>query len=284
MSILVDKNTNVIVQGITGAQGSFHTMLMLDYGTKIVAGVTPGKGGQMVGRVPVFDTVKEALQFSPADYSIIFVPAPNAMNASLEALENNLNVVIITEHVPAHDAMKIYRVAREKNLVMIGPNCPGIITPGECKVGIMPGRFFKKGSTGILSRSGTLTYEIAAAITKKGLGQSTVLGIGGDFINGFDFIDGLDAMQHDKKTKSIILIGEIGGEAEERAAFHIKKHVTKPVIAFIAGKTAPPEKTMGHAGAIISGQSGSYGSKITALKKAGVVLAETPWQIADLIK
>ncbi len=282
MSILADEKTRILVQGITGAQGSFHTRLMLEYGTRIVAGVTPGKGGRMEGRVPVFDTVKEALQFCRADFSIIFVPAPNVLSAAAEALENSLNIVIISEHVPARDAIMIFRMAHDRKRTMIGPNCPGIISPGKSKIGIMPGGVFRKGNCGILSRSGTLTYEIAAQLSQNGLGQSSVVGIGGDYINGYNFIDGLKAMQEDAQTKSIFLVGEIGGDAEERAAAYIKKNITKPVFACVAGRTAPPEKTMGHAGAIISGESGSYESKISALEKAGAVIFESPWQAAEV--
>ena len=284
MSILINDKTRVIVQGITGAQGSFHTAQMLEYGTKIVAGVTPGKGGEMVSRVPVFDTVKEALKFSPAEYSIIFVPAARAPEASAEALEAGLNIIIITEHIPVHDTMKIFGLARKKNKIMIGPNCPGLISPGKCKIGIMPGAVFREGKIGILSRSGTLTYEIADALTKNNYGQSTVIGIGGDYINGFNFIEGLELLEKDPQTRAIVMIGEIGGDAEERAAEFIKKNISKPVLAYIAGKTAPPEKKMGHAGAIISGGSGSYDSKIGALKKASVMIADAPLNIPALLR
>ncbi|MBP7058511.1 succinate--CoA ligase subunit alpha [Candidatus Gracilibacteria bacterium] len=284
MSILIDNKTRVIVQGITGEQGRFHTGLMLEYGTKIVAGVTPGRGGQMIGRVPVFDTVNEAMKFCQADYSIIFVPAKNAMAAALEALESGLNIVIITEHLPIHDAMMILEEARKRKLTVIGPNCPGIITPGQCKIGIMPSDVFVEGSVGIISRSGTLTYEIADNLRRNGIGQSTVIGIGGDFINGLNFEEALSSFEKDKKTKAVVMIGEIGGDAEERAANFIKKKFSKPVIAYIAGKTAPEGKTMGHAGAIISGNTGTYLSKITALKKAGATIADTPWHVPDLLK
>lgn len=284
MSILIDNKTRVIVQGITGEQGRFHTGLMLEYGTKIVAGVTPGKGGQMIGRVPVFDTVNEAMKFCQADYSIIFVPAKNAMAAALEALESGLNIVIITEHLPIHDAMMILEEARKRKLTVIGPNCPGIITPGQCKIGIMPSDVFVEGGVGIISRSGTLTYEIADNLRRNGIGQSTVIGIGGDFINGLNFEEALSSFEKDKKTKAVVMIGEIGGDAEERAADFIKKKFSKPVIAYIAGRTAPEGKTMGHAGAIISGNTGTYLSKITALKKAGATIADTPWHVPDLLK
>lgn len=284
MSILIDNKTRVIVQGITGEQGRFHTGLMLEYGTKIVAGVTPGKGGQMIGRVPVFDTVNEAMKFCQADYSIIFVPAKNAMAAALEALESGLNIVIITEHLPIHDAMMILEEARKRKLTVIGPNCPGIITPGQCKIGIMPSDVFVEGGVGIISRSGTLTYEIADNLRRNGIGQSTVIGIGGDFINGLNFEEALSSFEKDKKTKAVVMIGEIGGDAEERAANFINKKFSKPVIAYIAGRTAPEGKTMGHAGAIISGNTGTYLSKISALKKAGATIADTPWHVPDLLK
>lgn len=284
MSILIDNKTRVIVQGITGEQGRFHTGLMLEYGTKIVAGVTPGRGGQMIGRVPVFDTVNEAMKFCQADYSIIFVPAKNAMAAALEALESGLNIVIITEHLPIHDAMMILEEARKRKLTVIGPNCPGIITPGQCKIGIMPSDVFVEGSVGIISRSGTLTYEIADNLRRNGIGQSTVIGIGGDFINGLNFEEALSSFEKDKKTKAVVMIGEIGGDAEERAANFINKKFSKPVIAYIAGRTAPEGKTMGHAGAIISGNTGTYLSKISALKKAGATIADTPWHVPDLLK
>lgn len=288
MSVLVHKNTKVIVQGITGHHGSFHAELMMEYGTNIVAGVTPGKGGRVMNlagkKIPVFNSVQEALKFSPADFSIIFVPSDHALEASLEALEENLHLVIITEHIPVHDVMKIVSKAEEKKRVVIGPNCPGIITPDECKIGIMPGNIFRKGRVGVLSRSGTLTYEIIQTLSEAGLGQSTVIGIGGDMVNGLSFVDGLQLFESDKKTDIIVLIGEIGGDAEERAAEYIQKHVRKKVVAYIAGKTSPPGKTMGHAGAIISGNTGTYIAKILALKKAGVRLIKKPSDIALRIK
>ena len=287
MAILIDNNTRVIVQGITGAQGSFHTGLMLEYGTKIVAGVTPGKGGTVFDahgiKIPVFNTVADASGAFPADYTISFVPAPHAMSAAMEALEEGLNTVIITEHMPAHDVMKITRKASEKDRIVIGPNCPGIITPGECKIGIMPGYVFEKGRVGVLSRSGTLTYEIVQHLSDAGIGQSTVIGIGGDPVVGLNFIEGLKFFQDDLQTDAIVMIGEIGGDSEERAAAYIKSSVTKPVVAYIAGKTAPPGKTMGHAGAIISGNSGSFAAKISALKNAGVKIALSPWEVPALI-
>ena len=285
MGIIVGKETKAIVQGITGNQGSFHTRLMLDYGTKIVAGVTPGKGGQQVHGVPVYDTVKEALENHEANASIIFVPARFAADAALEAIENNLKtVVIITEHIPIKDSIYIMARAKEKGTTIIGPNTPGIITPNECKLGIMPAHIFKPGIVGIASRSGTLTYEIAAGLTKAGLGQSTCLGLGGDPVVGLNFIDVLEMFKEDEKTEAVVLIGEIGGNLEELAAKYIKEtNYPKPVVAFIAGKTAPPGKRMGHAGAIIMGKAGTAQSKIEAFRKAGVAVAEKPGEVAKLV-
>ncbi len=285
MGIIVGKETKAIVQGITGNQGSFHTRLMLDYGTKIVAGVTPGKGGQQVHGVPVYDTVKEALENHEANASIIFVPARFAADAALEAIENNLKtVVIITEHIPIKDSIYIMARAKEKGTTIIGPNTPGIITPNECKLGIMPAHIFKPGIVGIASRSGTLTYEIAAGLTKAGLGQSTCLGLGGDPVVGLNFIDVLEMFKEDEKTEAVVLIGEIGGNLEELAAKYIKEtNYPKPVVAFIAGKTAPPGKRMGHAGAIIMGKAGTAQSKIESFRKAGVAVAEKPGEVAKLV-
>jgi len=285
LGIIVGKETKAIVQGITGNQGSFHTGLMLDYGTKIVAGVTPGKGGQQVHGVPVYDTVKEALENHEANASIIFVPARFAADAALEAIENNLKtVVIITEHIPIKDSIHIMARAKEKGITIIGPNTPGIITPNECKLGIMPAHIFKPGIVGIASRSGTLTYEIAAGLTKAGLGQSTCLGLGGGSVVGLNFIDVLEMFKKDEKTEAVVLIGEIGGNLEELAAKYIKEtNYPKPVVAFIAGKTAPPGKRMGHAGAIIMGKAGTAQSKIEAFRKTGVAVAEKPGEVAKLV-
>ena len=285
MGIIVGKETKAIVQGITGNQGSFHTRLMLDYGTKIVAGVTPGKGGQQVHGVPVYDTVKEALENHEANASIIFVPARFAADAALEAIENNLKtVVIITEHIPIRDSIYIMARAKEKGATIVGPNTPGIITPNECKLGIMPAHIFKPGIVGIASRSGTLTYEIAAGLTKAGLGQSTCLGLGGDPVVGLNFIDILEMFKKDEKTEAVVLIGEIGGNLEELAADYIKEtNYPKPVVAFIAGKTAPPGKRMGHAGAIIMGRAGTAQSKIEAFRKAGVDVAEKPSEVTKIL-
>jgi len=285
MAILVGKNTRAVVQGITGSQGMFHTKLMMEYGTKIVAGVTPGKGGTSVHGIPVYDTVNEAIEAHKATASIVFVPAPGAKEAAFEAIDAGLNpVIIITEGIPVRDTMEIVAVTREKKTSLVGPNTPGIITPGECKLGIMPGQVFGKGDVGLMSRSGTLTYEIAAGLTKSGVGETTCVGIGGDPIVGLTFIELLEIFREDKDTKAVALIGEIGGNAEEQAAEYIKKtSYPKPVAAYIAGRTAPPGKRMGHAGAIISGKTGTADSKIEALRSAGVSVAEKPTDVARLL-
>jgi succinyl-CoA synthetase alpha subunit len=286
MGIIVNRNTKAIVQGITGTQGSFHTKLMLEYGTQIVAGVTPGKGGTKVHNVPVYDTVEEALQKHKANASIIFVPAPFAADAALEAIENGIKtVVIITEHIPVKDAINVMTYAKQENATIIGPNTPGIITPGECKLGIMPAHIFKPGSIGMISRSGTLTYEIAAGLTKRQMGQSTCVGLGGDPIVGLNFIDILKLLEKDPQTEGIAIIGEIGGNLEELTAEYIaKENYPKPVVAFIAGRSAPPGKRMGHAGAIIMGKAGTAESKIEAFRKAGVEVAEKPSDVAILLE
>lgn len=285
MGIIINKNTCAIVQGITGTQGSFHTKLMLEYGTRIVAGVTPGKGKTQIHDVPVFDTVEEALEKHSADASIIFVPAPFAADAALEALESGIKtVVIVTEHIPIKDAVSVMGYAKQVNATIIGPNTPGIITPGESKLGIMPAHIFKAGPIGIVSRSGTLTYEITASLTRKNLGQSTCIGLGGDPITGLNFIDVLKMFELDPQTESVALIGEIGGNLEELAAeFIAKEKYSKPVVAFIAGRSAPPGKRMGHAGAIIMGKAGTAESKIAAFKNAGVEIAEKPNEVAELL-
>ena len=285
MAILVGSGTRAIVQGITGRQGSFHTKLMLDYGTNIVAGVTPGKGGQSVWGVPVYDTVREALAEHDANASIIFVPARFARDAVIEAVEAGLElVVVITEHIPVRDTMEFLALARREGATIIGPNTPGIITPGECKLGVMPGHVFERGRVGMVSRSGTLTYEIAAQLTRAGLGQSTCLGIGGDPVVGLTFTEVLDMFERDDETEAVVLIGEIGGNLEELAAQYIAKTgYPKPVVAFIAGRTAPPGKRMGHAGAIIMGRAGTAQSKIEALERAGVRVARTPMEVAKLV-
>lgn len=286
MAILVGKKTTAIVQGITGAQGSFHTQLMLEYGTKIVAGTSPGKGGTEAHGLPVFDTVQEATSRFKINASIIFVPAPFAKDAALEAIDAGLNpVAIITEGIPVKDEIQIMEVARLRGTTIIGPNTPGIITPKECKLGIMPGHIFKPGRVGLVSRSGTLTYEIAASLTHAGLGQTTCLGIGGDPVVGLNFVDVLKMFRKDPKTKAIAMIGEIGGNAEENAAEYIKKtKYPKPIAAYVAGRAAPPGKRMGHAGAIITGKAGTAETKIEALRGAGVRIAMKPGEIAKLLK
>ncbi|HIQ29382.1 MAG TPA: succinate--CoA ligase subunit alpha [Candidatus Caldiarchaeum subterraneum] len=283
MAILVDSSTKIVVQGITGRQGRFHTQSMIRYGSKVVAGVTPGKGGTEAEGVPVYDTVQEALKEHPdINASIVMVPAPYAQDAVYESLDAGIKLVtVITERIPIHDSMAFIRYARLRDAVIIGPNCPGVITPEACKLGIMPGHIFKRGVVGIVSRSGTLTYEIAYNITKAGLGQSTAIGIGGDPITGLSFIDVLEMFRRDDETKAVVMIGEIGGDMEERAAEYISKTAyEKPVVAFIAGKTAPPGKRMGHAGAIISMGAGDAASKVEALRKAGVYVASTPRDVA----
>lgn len=285
MSILVDRNTRLLVQGITGREGSFHTTQMVEYGTNVVAGVTPGKSGETVAGVPVFDTVRSAVQETGANTSIIYVPARFAPDAVYEAVDCGIALVIcITEGVPVNDMVPVYSYVKEKGSRLIGPNCPGLITPGEAKVGIMPGFIHKPGSVGLVSRSGTLTYEVVDALTKAGLGQSTAVGIGGDPVIGTSFVDVLRLFQDDPATESIVMIGEIGGSDEEDAAAFITAHVSKPVVGFIAGITAPPGKRMGHAGAIISGGAGTAADKITALESAGVRVAEIPSKVPELLK
>jgi succinyl-CoA synthetase alpha subunit len=285
MGIIVGKNTRAIVQGITGSQGTFHTRLMLDYGTNVVAGTTPGKGGTEVHGVPVYDTVKDAVQEHEANASIIFVPAPFAADAAFEAMESDVRtIVIITEHIPIRDSIQVMDYARKKGAIIIGPNTPGIITPDECKLGIMPAHVFMQGHVGIASRSGTLTYEIAAELTKHGLGQSTCFGLGGDPIVGLSFVDSLKMLEDDSQTRAVVLIGEIGGNAEEQAAEYVAtSKYPKPVVAFVAGRTAPPGKRMGHAGAIVMGKSGTAESKIEAFNAAGVMVAERPSDVATLL-
>lgn len=289
MSILINKQTKVVVQGITGREGLFHTQQMLDYGTKIVAGVTPGKGGQFIEHgddtVPVFNTVKEAVAMTGADVSVIFVPPPFGADAVLEAVDAGAKgIVCITEGIPIQDMMRTYRFVKERDGWMIGPNCPGLITPGECKIGIVPASIFSPGDIGVVSRSGTLTYEIVDELTRNDLGQSTCVGIGGDPIIGSSFVDVLGWFQNDDATKAVVLSGEIGGDDEEKAAAFIKEHMTKPVVAFIAGKTAPPGKQMGHAGAIVSGSAGSAQSKVEAFNAAGVQVVDLPSQVPGLLK
>ncbi len=285
MSILVNKNTKLIVQGITGRDGSFHTAKMKEYGTNIVAGVSPGKGGQTVLDIPVFNTVEDAVKATGANTSIIFVPAPLAGDAILEAGNAGLELVIcISEGVPTLDMIKATNYLKKKGVKLIGANCPGLITPGEALVGILPADIFKKGNVGLMSRSGTLTYLMVSLLTNAGLGQSTCVGIGGDPVAGLYFQELLQMFEDDPETEAIVLIGEIGGDAEERAAQYIKEHITKPVVAFIAGQTAPPGKRMGHAGAIISSGSGTAAEKIAAFEAVGVSVASVPMEIPDLIK
>ncbi len=284
MSILVDENTKVIVQGITGRDGSFHARAMGEYGTKVVGGVTPGKGGQKVGTLPVFNTVREAVEQTGANCSVIFVPAAYASGAIREAADGGISLVVcITEGIPVLDVVDLYGHLKEKQVRLIGPNCPGIISPGKCKVGIMPGHIHKAGGVGVISRSGTLTYEVVYGLTEKGLGQSSCIGIGGDPVVGTGFIDLLEMFENDNQTEAIVLIGEIGGREEEKAAGFIKTSVSKKVVAFISGRTAPAGKRMGHAGAIISAGMGGAESKVNALESAGVVVVDRPDQIGDVL-
>jgi len=284
MSILVGYNTRLLVQGITGREGRFHTRQMSEYGTKVVAGVTPGKGGMEVADVPVFDTVKEAVAETGANTSIVFVPARFAADAIYEAVDGGIGLIVcITEGVPTLDMIKVRAYLDQKGVRLIGPNCPGVITPGEAKVGIMPAHIHRPGGVGVVSRSGTLTYEVVWELTQHGLGQSTCVGIGGDPIIGADFIDILRLFEQDPRTERVVLIGEIGGTNEERAAEFIASEVTKPVVAFVAGETAPPDKRMGHAGAIISGGVGTAASKIAAFEDFGIQVARHPGEIADLV-
>jgi succinyl-CoA synthetase alpha subunit len=285
MSILVDKNTRLLVQGITGSSGAFHANGCMEYGTNVVAGVTPGKGGLMFeGKVPVFDTVYEARQQTGCNATMIFVPAAFAADAILEAADAGVELIVcITEGIPVMDMMRAKTVLKEKKARLIGPNCPGIITPGQCKIGIMPGYIHKPGKIGVISRSGTLTYEAVWQLTQRGYGQSTCIGIGGDPINGTSHLDAVQLFSEDPETDAIILIGEIGGTAEEEAALWIKEHYDKPVAAFIAGATAPPGRRMGHAGAIVSGGKGTAAGKIEALREAGIAVAETPASMGDTL-
>jgi len=285
MSILVNKDTKVLVQGFTGKNGTFHSEQAIAYGTKIVGGVTPGKGGQTHLGLPVFNTMAEAVKATNADASVIYVPAPFVLDSAIEAIDSGVKlVVIITEGVPTLDMLKIKEYLKDKNVRIIGPNCPGIITPDECKIGIMPGHIHQKGKVGIISRSGTLTYEAVAQTTKLGFGQSTCIGIGGDPIPGMNQIDALELLEKDPQTEAIILIGEIGGTAEEEAAKYIKENVTKPVIGYIAGVTAPPGKRMGHAGAIISGGKGTAEEKFAAFETAGVAYSRSPAELGKRLK
>ena len=283
MSILVNKETKLLVQGITGKEGQFHTRACVDYGTQVVAGVTPGKGGQKMDEVPVFDTVGDAANITGANASMIFVPPPFAADAIMEAADAGVPLIVcITEGIPVMDMMRVKNYIKDKPVRLIGPNCPGIITPGECKIGIMPAPIHKPGKIGVVSRSGTLTYEAVHALTLTDLGQTTCIGIGGDPVNGTNFIDCLERFQADEATEGIVMIGEIGGDAEEKAADFIKANVTKPVVGFIAGLTAPPGRRMGHAGAIISGSSGTGQSKVAAMKANGINVCENLAYLSDV--
>jgi succinyl-CoA synthetase alpha subunit len=285
MSILINRNTRLVCQGITGKAGEFHSKNCLEYGTKLVAGVTPGKGGQETLGVPVYDTVVEAVEQQGVDATMIFVPPAFTADAILEAVDAGVKVVIaITEGVPVLDMVRVYRTIRDKDVHLVGPNCPGVITAEECKIGIMPGYIHTKGTVGVMSRSGTLTYEGVWQLTRLGLGQTTCVGLGGDPIVGTSFIDLLKLFQQDDQTEAILMMGEIGGSAEEEAAAYVRDHVTKPVAAFIAGRTAPPGKRMGHAGAIISGGKGTAAEKVAALQEAGIEVAESPADMGTAVQ
>ena len=285
MSVLIGKNTKLLIQGITGSQGMLHTRGCRDYGTKVVAGVTPGKGGQDFEGVPIFNTVQEAVKTTAANASMILVPPAFAADAIMEAADAEIPLIVaITEGVPVVDMVTAVSFVRQKGSRLIGPNCPGIITPGQSKIGIMPGPIHRTGSVGIVSRSGTLTYEAVGQITRVGLGQSTCIGIGGDPVNGTNFIDCLKLFQEDPQTEAIVMIGEIGGDAEEQAAEFVKENVTKPIVSFIAGQTAPPGRRMGHAGAIISGGHGTAEEKMSALQNAGIHVVKTPAEIGEKMR
>ena len=287
MAVLLDKSTKVIVQGMTGKQGSFHAKSMIDYGTQVVAGVTPGKGGQEVFGVPIYDTMKEAVEATQATASVVFIPAPFVYSAALEAIDSGINLLtIITEGVPVRDTARIRRRVQELNATLIGPNCPGLITPGEAKIGIIPGDICSKGNVGIVSRSGTLTYEIIHNLTLSGYGQSTCIGLGGDPVRGIDFKESLRLFEQDPDTKHIVLVGEIGGTGEQEAAQLVKEEISKPVYCFIAGNGTwvKPGKQMGHAGAIVHGKSGTAQEKLRILNEAGILTAHTPSEIPNKIK
>ncbi len=285
MSILVNSETRVLTQGITGATGQFHTRTCKEYGTQMVAGVTPGKGGTSFEDIPVFDSVEEAVRETAANASVIYVPPAFAADAILESADAGVPLVIcITEGVPVQDMMRVKRYLEDRGTVLVGPNCPGVITPGECKIGIMPGHIHKRGAIGVISRSGTLTYEAVDQLTRLGMGQSTCVGIGGDPIRGLNFVDVLDRFNQDDETEAVVLIGEIGGNAEQDAADWIRAHMKKPVVGFIVGQTAPPGKRMGHAGAIIAGGKGTAAEKVEALREAGVSMAPSPADIGQTMK
>jgi succinyl-CoA synthetase alpha subunit len=285
MSVLVDKNTRLIVQGFTGREGTFHAQQAIAYGTEVVGGVTPGKGGTKHLDLPVFDTVAQAVKGTGANVSVIFVPPPFAADAIMEAADAGLPLVVcITEGIPALDMVKAWQFLQTRKTRLIGPNCPGIISPGKCKIGIMPGHIHKEGNVGVVSRSGTLTYEAVGQLTKLGIGQSTCIGIGGDPIIGTNFVDALQLFNEDPQTHAIVMIGEIGGNAEETAAAYVKAHVKKPVVGFIAGQTAPPGRRMGHAGAIISGGSGKASDKIKAMQEAGITVCPSPAELGEKVQ
>ncbi|HET54848.1 MAG TPA: succinate--CoA ligase subunit alpha [Ignavibacteria bacterium] len=285
MSILLNKKTKVVVQGITGSEGSFHTGQMVEYGTNVVAGVTPGKGGTKFQGIPIYDTVAEAVEKKKADASVIFVPPGFAADAILEAANAGVKLIVcITEGIPAKDMVKVYNAIKNMDVRLVGPNCPGVISPGKAKIGIMPGFIHRKGKVGVVSRSGTLTYEAVKQLSDLKIGQSTCVGIGGDPVIGSQFIDIIKLFNEDPNTEGIVMIGEIGGSAEEEAAAYVKKHVNKPVVGFIAGRTAPPGRRMGHAGAIISGGKGTADEKMKAMKKAGIYVANSPAEIGSTMK
>jgi succinyl-CoA synthetase alpha subunit len=285
MSVLVDRNTRLIVQGLTGKEGTFHTQQAVAYGTKVVGGVTPGKGGTEHLDLPVFDTVAQAVKETGANASVIFVPPPFAADAIMEAADAGLPLVVcISEGIPTLDMVKVWEFLQGRRTRLIGPNCPGIISPGKCKIGIMPGHIHKEGNVGVVSRSGTLTYEAVGQLTRLGIGQSTCIGIGGDPIIGTNFVDALKLFNEDAETEAIVMIGEIGGNAEETAAAYVKAHVRKPVIGFVAGQTAPPGRRMGHAGAIIAGGSGKASDKIAAMREAGITVCSTPAEIGEKVQ
>tara|TARA_B100001250_G_scaffold414599_1_gene454359 strand:+ start:20388 stop:21257 length:870 start_codon:yes stop_codon:yes gene_type:complete len=284
MSVLIDENTRVVVQGITGGEGSFHARQMLEYGTKIVSGVTPGKGGQTFENIPIFNTVFGAVQEFEANASVIFVPPPFAADAIMEASEAGIKLVVcITEGIPVEDMVVAFEYVKRNDTRLVGPNCPGLISPGKCKIGIMPGFIHQPGQIGIISRSGTLTYEAVGQLSQRGLGQSTAIGIGGDPIIGTKFLDALELFKDDEDTKAVVMIGEIGGTAEEEAAAYVKAHYEKPVVGFIAGRTAPPGRRMGHAGAIIAGGKGTAEDKMQAMREAGIYVCESPAEIGATV-
>jgi succinyl-CoA synthetase alpha subunit len=284
MSIFIDENTNVLIQGITGNQGTFHTRQMVAYGTKVAAGVSPGKGGQKVDEIPVYNSVKEAKKYHQIDASVLFVPAKFAKDGAMEAIEAGIKVlVLIPEHIPVHDAMAIMNFAKTKDTIVVGPNTFGVVSSGKCKIGIMPNQFFLPGPVGVVSRSGTLSYEIVGSLAAAGLGTSTVVGLGGDRVVGLDFIDVLGRFEKDPETEVIVLVGEIGGTAEEEAAEYIGKNISKPVVAYLAGKSAPPGKRMGHAGAIIERGMGTFAGKVQALNAVGVEVATLSFEVPELV-